>query len=158
MLPFYWFVLCARLSMIFLHDLYFVFCFYHKYIFTYFKSIIPSFYVFALFINFIALAAIPRTMAKINALGKELRTIMILPLKNIFYSAITCLILMISLFSLPTTTILKLPKRRVFWSIEITLPWIGTKNLFTFGTFCNEERNLQHMIRRVIDLVVSHSF
>ena len=41
----------------------------------------------------------------LNSLGKELKVIMILPLKNIFYSAITNLILKISQFLQPTTTI-----------------------------------------------------
>ena len=43
----------------------------------------------------------------ISALLKELKVMMILPLKNIFYSAITHLILKISQFLQPTTTTLK---------------------------------------------------
>ena len=44
----------------------------------------------------------------LHLLGKELKVMMILPLKNIFYSVITHLILGICQFSLPTTTTLKL--------------------------------------------------
>ena len=43
----------------------------------------------------------------LNSLGKELKVIMILPLKNIFYSTITNLILKISQFLQPTTTTIK---------------------------------------------------
>ena len=44
----------------------------------------------------------------LHSLGIELKEIMILPLKNTFYSAITHLILKISQFLLPTTTTLRL--------------------------------------------------
>ena len=43
----------------------------------------------------------------LHSLGKELTVMMILPLKNIFYSAITHLILKIFQFLLPATTTLK---------------------------------------------------
>ena len=43
-----------------------------------------------------------------HSLGKELKVMMILPLKNIFYSAITCLILKICQFSLSEATTLNL--------------------------------------------------
>ena len=43
----------------------------------------------------------------LHSLGKELKVTMILPLKNVFYSAITHLILDISQFLQPTTTTLK---------------------------------------------------
>ena len=48
------------------------------------------------------------TLEFLHSLGKELKEIMILPLKNTFYYAITHLILKISQFFLPTTTTLKL--------------------------------------------------
>ena len=68
----------------------------------------------ALFINFSDVDAMLRIMGKLNAIlwsecvttwefqyppGKELKVMMILPLNNIFYSAITGLILKISQFS-----------------------------------------------------------
>ena len=43
----------------------------------------------------------------LHSLGKELKVMMILPLKNIFYSAITHLILKISQFLQQTTITLK---------------------------------------------------
>ena len=43
----------------------------------------------------------------LHSLGKELQVMMILPLKNIFYSAIAHLILKISQFLQPTTTTFK---------------------------------------------------
>ena len=48
------------------------------------------------------------TLEFLHSLGKELKVMVILPLKTIFYSAITHLILKISYFLLPTTTTLKL--------------------------------------------------
>ena len=65
------------------------------------------------------MAAILYIMAKLKArfyahsLGIELNVMTILPLNNIFYSAILQ-ILKMSSFSLPTTTTLKLPLWRVF--------------------------------------------
>ena len=44
----------------------------------------------------------------LHSLGKELKVMMILPLTNIFYSAITHLILKISQFLLPTAASLKI--------------------------------------------------
>ena len=79
-------------------------------------------YILALFTNFSVVAAVLPIMAKLSvilnsecvnsseflhSLGKELKVMMILPLKNIFYSAITQLILKISQFLQPTTTTLK---------------------------------------------------
>ena len=79
--------------------------------------------VLALFINFSAVAAMLPIMAKLSvifksecvntweflhSLGKELKEMMILPLKSTFYSAITHPILRISQCLLPTTTTLKL--------------------------------------------------
>ena len=80
-------------------------------------------YVLALFKNFGAVAAMLHFMAKLSvilrservntweflhSLGKELKEMMILPLKNTFCSAVTHLILEISQFLLPTVTTLKL--------------------------------------------------
>ena len=48
------------------------------------------------------------------SLGKELKVMMILPLRNTFYSAVTHLVLEISYFLLPTTAILKLRQWRLF--------------------------------------------
>ena len=76
----------------------------------------------ALFINLSAVAAVLRTMAKLNisksetviagefqcSLEKELKAMMILLLKSIFCSAITRLVLNISPFELRTTTTLML--------------------------------------------------
>ena len=77
-------------------------------------------YILALFTNFSVVAAVLPIMAKLSvilnlecvntweslhSLGKELKVMMILPLKNIFYSAITQLILKISQFLQPTTTL-----------------------------------------------------
>ena len=79
--------------------------------------------VLALFTHFSAVVAMLPVMAKLNvilksdcvntwkfmhSMGKELKEMMILPLKNTFYSAITHPILKISHFLLPTTTTLKL--------------------------------------------------
>ena len=75
-------------------------------------------YVLALFTNFSVVATMLPIMAKLSvilksecpntweflhSLGKELKVMMIPPLKNIFYSAITHLILKISQFLQPTT-------------------------------------------------------
>ena len=77
-------------------------------------------YVLALFINFSVVAAMLPIMAKLSvnlksecentweflhSLGKELKVMMIPPLKNIFYSAITHLNLKISQFLQATTTL-----------------------------------------------------
>ena len=75
--------------------------------------------VLALFTNFSAVACylLWRVILKsecvntwefLHSLGKKLKEMMILPLKNTFYSAITNPILKISQFLLPTTTTLKL--------------------------------------------------
>ena len=79
-------------------------------------------YVLALFTNFSVVAAMLPIMAKLSvilksecantweflhSLGKELKVMMIPPLKNIFYSAITHLILKISQFLQATTMTLK---------------------------------------------------
>ena len=87
------------------------------------KTKFHSYYVLALFANFSVVAAILPIIAKLtvilkskyvntweflHSLAKELKVIMILPLKNIFHSAITQLVLKISQFLLPTTTNLKL--------------------------------------------------
>ena len=97
--------------------------------FVHLKTKFHRFYVLVPFTNFSAVATMLPIMAKLNAilrsewvstweylhsLGKELKVMMILPLKNIFYSAIIRLILEISQFLLPTTTILKLRLWRVF--------------------------------------------
>ena len=91
--------------------------------FLYLKTKFHRSYVLALFTNFSAVAAMLPIMAKLivilksecvnpweflHSLGKELKEMMILPLKNTFYSAITHPILKISQFLLPTTTTLKL--------------------------------------------------
>ena len=71
-------------------------------------------YVLALFINFIVVAIMAKlsvilksecadTWEFLHSLGKELKLMMIPPLKSIFYSAITHLILKISQFLQPTT-------------------------------------------------------
>ena len=79
--------------------------------------------VLALFTNFSAVTAMLPIMVKLSvilksecvntweflhSLGKELKEMMIMLLKNTFYSAITNSILKISQFLLPTTTTLKL--------------------------------------------------
>ena len=79
-------------------------------------------YVLALFTNFSVVAAMLPIMAKLSvilksecantweflhSLGKELKVMMIPPLKNIFYSAITHLNLKISQFLQATTMTLK---------------------------------------------------
>ena len=79
-------------------------------------------YILALFTNFSVVAAMLLTIAKLSdilrsecantweflhSLGKELKVMMIPPLKNIFYSAITHLILKISQFLQLTTINLK---------------------------------------------------
>ena len=76
----------------------------------------------ALFTNFSVIAAVLPIMAKLSvilksecvniweflySLGKELKVMTIRPLNNIFYSAITRLILKIFQFLQPTTTTLK---------------------------------------------------
>ena len=81
-------------------------------------------YFLVLFTSFSVVAAMLLIMAKLSvilrsdfvntyefqhSLGKELNVLIILPFKNTFYSAITHLILKISLFKIPTTTTLKLP-------------------------------------------------
>ena len=80
-------------------------------------------YVFALSTNLSVVAAVLPIVTKLSiilesecvntwgflhSLGKELKMVMVLPLKNIFYSAIKHLILKTSKFLLPTTTALKL--------------------------------------------------
>ena len=77
----------------------------------------------SLFTNFSVVAAMLPNMTKLNAilwpqcvntweflhsLGKELKVMMILPLTDIFYSAIAHLILKISQFLLPTAATLKI--------------------------------------------------
>ena len=85
---------------------------------------LDHYYALALPINFSVVVAMLPIMKKLNnilrsecvatwefrhSLEKVLKAMMILPLKNIFYSAITHLILKIYPSLLPTTTILKLP-------------------------------------------------
>ena len=92
-------------------------------IFLHLKTKFHRSYVLALFTYFSAVATVLPIMAKLSdilksecvttwefphSLGKELKEMTILPLKNTFYSAITHPILKISQFLLPTTTTLKL--------------------------------------------------
>ena len=93
-------------------------------IFLHLKTKFHCSYVLALpTTSFSVVAAMLLIMAKLNLilrseyvniweflhlLGKELKVMIILPLKNIFYSVIMHLILEISQFSLPTTATLKL--------------------------------------------------
>ena len=87
-----------------------------------FKDKTPSSYVLALFANFSVVATILPIMAKLSvilksecantweflhSLRKELKVMMVSPLKNIFYSAITHLIFKIFQFLQPTTMTLK---------------------------------------------------
>ena len=106
-------------------------------------------YVLVLFTKFSVMAAMLPIMAKTKLL---LRSECVntwefwhslgdddLPLNNIFYFAITHLILKISQFSLPTTTTLKLT------TIEITLLWIRTSNLYPWN-FLSLGTKFHHMI------------
>ena len=85
-------------------------------IFLYLKIEFHNSYLLALFITFSVMAAMLPITTKLNVmlwgffrhkLGKELKTMATLPLKNIFYSAITHLILNISPFSQLTKATLK---------------------------------------------------
>ena len=65
-------------------------------------------------LNIILRSEYVNTWEFLHLLGKELKVMVILSLKNIFYSAITRMILKISQFSLLTTSTLKLLQWRVF--------------------------------------------
>ena len=65
-------------------------------------------------LNIILRSECVNTWEFLHLLGKELKVMVILSLKNIFYSAITRMILKISQFSLLTTSTLKLLQWRVF--------------------------------------------
>ena len=65
-------------------------------------------------LNIILRSEYVNTWEFLHLLGKELKVMVIRSLKNIFYSAITRMILKISQFSLLTTSTLKLLQWRVF--------------------------------------------
>ena len=92
--------------------------------FSHLKTKFHHSYVLALNTNFSVVTAMLPIMEKLkvilksecvntwefwHSLRKELKVVMIFPLKNIFYSAMTYLIWKISQFSLPTTMTLRSP-------------------------------------------------